>query len=239
MPEDMTTNEQKSRGAKRRWGESSKNALKNDVDKSAKRYEFKCFDGLGLSKMQKQFIVTYMDSPFFGRKENRHAAYKKVFNPSTDGSLRSNCSALLSKSKVVEGIRKYQIFSLQSHKLEVTTESIENLRKRANYSVDTFFTKDGEPIPLDKIDKEWLICIDNIEKDRKSNAGKGIIETTKYKLCDRDKASTQLQKLLGVFQEMESINVSVPVSEGKNALEDKTDSGPRKPRVTFTIGVDE
>ena len=158
-----------------------------------------------------------------------------MFNPSTEGSKRANCSALLSKTKIQEGIRKYQIHSLQSHKLEVTTESIENLRKRANYSIDTFYTKDGEPIPLDKIRSEWLICIDNIEKDRKSNAGKGVIETTKYKLCDRDKASTQLQKLLGVFQDMESINVSVPVTEAKNALDNGKKAGPRI-SMNITVG---
>ena len=121
-----TTNELKSEGVKKRWNKKAEEDTNTIGDRKSKRYEFKCFEGLKLSMLQKEFVVTYMDSPFFGRRENRYLAFKKVFNPSTEGSLKANCSTLLSKAKIKEAMRAYQIHSLQSHKLEVTTESIEN-----------------------------------------------------------------------------------------------------------------
>lgn len=233
-------NRLKSEGVKKRWGRvnsEDENFLKQETDRKSGKWNYKCFDGLKLSSMQKQFIVTYMDPPYLGKKEFRYEAYKKVFNASTENSCRANCSALLAKSKIKEGMRAYQVEALKNHKLEVTSESIEALRRRANYSIDTFFTSEGECKPLSEIPDEWLICIDNIKIDKKSNAGKGVIEAKEYKLCDRDKAMEKLQKLLGVFTEMEEMRISVPTG-GKNAIDSAGEEGSKGgPRIVLNMSI--
>lgn len=241
--EPLSVNERKSRGARKRWGSNEgEEGQILTVDRGSKRFDYKCFEGMGLSKMQKEFVVRFMDSPHLGKRENRYKAYAEVFNASNENSLKANCTALMNKSKIKEAIIAYQAFSLRNHKLEVTTESIESLRRRANYDISTFYNDDGTCKPLNEIDKEWLVCIDNIKIDKKSNAGKGVIETKEYKLCDRDRAMERLQKLLGVYQDMETLNISVPMREERNvtdSVEDTNSNKPRQPRVTFTIGVDQ
>ncbi len=239
MSDDIKTetNRKKSDGVRKRWDKRDEELLKNDGDRNAKKFNYTCFDHLRLSNMQKEFVVAYMNPPYFGKKENRYQAYREVFNPTSDNSMRSNCSALLSKSKIKEAILAYQKEALKAHKIEVTTESIENLRKRAGYSIDTFYDSSGTPKPLDKIPTEWLICIDNIKKDKKANAGKAVIEVLEYKLCDRDKALDKLQKMLGVTQTPETLQVSVPVSAGKDAIESVGESADSGPRISLNMTV--
>jgi len=230
------TNQKKSDGVKNRWNKRDEEALKND-DRASKKFNYTCFDHLRLSNMQKQFVVTYMNPPYFGNKENRYQAYKEVFNPSNDNSMRSGCTALLAKSKIKEAMLAYQKEALKAHKVEVTTESIENYRKRANYKITTFFRDDGSCKPLNEIPSEWLICIDSIKKDKKANGGGKVIEVLEYKLCDRDKANDKLQKMLGVTQTPETLQVSVPVSAGKDAIDSVDNSGSTQPRIVLNMSV--
>jgi len=238
METELTANEKKSAGVQARWdrdkqieGRLDKN---DDRDRMSKKFNYTCFDKLHLFEKQKQFIVVFMDAPHFGRKENIQKAYREVYNPSTDNSCRSNSSAMLAKSKIKEGILAYQKYSLLNHKIEVTSESIENLRRMANYSVTTFYRSNGDPKGLDEIDAEWLICIDSIEVDYK--VGKDFEKRIpKYKLCDRKKAMDSLQKLLGVSQEMEKIEVSVPTG-GKNII-DSVGENNSQPRIVLNMSV--
>lgn len=234
-PEQIEVNKKKSEGVRGRWNRRTEEKLEG-IDRSTQKFDYKCFDGLGLSKMQKKFVVTFMDSPYFGKREFRYDAYKKVFNPSNDNSCRANCTALLNKQKVKEAMTLYQIESLKNHKLEVTTESIEVLRRRSNYSVSIFYNNDGTCKDLSEIDQEWLCCIDNIKIDKKSNAGKAPIETKEYVLCNRDKARAELVKMLGVFRDMESLQVQVPVSAEKTVL-DKDEGKVIGPRITMNFSV--
>ena len=237
---ELTANEKKSAGVRERWTRESKENTDKHSDRREKQFDYRCFDGLSLSKMQKEFVVTFMDAPYFGKKERRYEAYKKVFNPSNENSCKANCSAMLKKSKIKTAMRLYQAESLKNHKIEVTSESIESLRRRANYSVSTFYNDDGTCKQLHEIPEEWLVCIDNIKIDKKSNAGKGVIETKEYKLCDRDKALDRLQKLLGVYQEMENIQVSVPTNAGKNAIESaegQNGNNAGGPRIVLNMSV--
>jgi len=231
------TNRKKSEGVRKRWDKRDEELLKNDGDRNSKKFNYTCFDNLRLSNMQKQFVVIYMNPPYFGNRENRYTAYKEVFNPTSDNSMRSNCSALLSKTKIKEAILAYQKDALKAHKIEVTTESIENYRKRANYKITTFFNDDGSCKPLNDIPQEWLICIDSIKKDKKANAGKAVIEVLEYKLCDRDKAMDKLQKMLGVTQTPETLQVSVPVSEVKDAIGSIGESANSGPRISLNMTV--
>ena len=236
-PEQIEANSKKSEAQVNRWSKQTQEKIDAGGDRASKRYDYKCFEGMRLTSKQKQFVVTFMDPPFLGKRENRHKAYAKVFTASTENSLRANCAATLKKPKIEEAMTAYQVYSLRNHKLEVTTESIENLRRRANYSIDTFYTKDGNCIPLNEIKKEWMICIDNIKKDKKKGDGKDVIEVLEYKLCDRDKASERLQKLLGVYQSMESVQVSVPVNAEKNAIDSAGGKESGGPRIVLNMSV--
>lgn len=234
-------NELKRKAVQERWDATIEERLKEtgNKDRSAKRFDHSCFQGLRLSDKEKQFIVIFMDPPYLGKKEFKYEAYKKVYKASTENSLRANCSALMKKSKIKEGMVAYQKYALKAHKLEVTTESIEMLRKRANYSVDMFYTRDGDPIPLDKINPDYLCCIDNIEKDKKKGNGDNVIITTKYTLCNRSKAQTELQKLLGIYKGMETMDLSVPIGAEKNAIDTAGDDGEKDggPRITLNLSV--
>lgn len=234
-PEQKETNRKKSEGVQRRWDKSKGQIV--ETDRSTQRYDYKCFDGLHLSKMQKAFVVIFMDSPYFGKKEFKYEAYKKVFNPSNDNSLRANCTALLNKQKIKEAMMLYQVEALKNHKLEVTTESIETLRKRANYSVSTFYHNNGSCKDLKDIPQEWLCCIDNIKIDKKSNAGKAPIETKEYKLCDRDKARSELVKMLGVYKEMESMQIGIPLQQEQSAIDTAGEQPPSGPRISLNMTI--
>jgi len=229
-----TVTEVRSKAAKKMWDTRRGGNSAIGFDKKAAKYDYKCFEGLHLSKLQKAYIVTYLDPPYLGRKEFRYEAYKKVYNPSNQNSLKANCSSLLNKTKIKEGIRLYRIHALKNHKQEVTNESIENLRKRSTYSVSTFYFDDGEPKPLDEIPEEWMICVDNIEIDKKITNNKEA-RTVKYKLCDRDKALDRLQKLLGVSEDIKTIEIPMP-GTGQNAIESAEGTNNR-PQVLLQMSI--
>lgn len=239
MPEDqdkLAVNEKKSAGVRKRW-EAREGTIAENNDRSEKRFDYDCFKPFKLAAKQKEYIVTYMNPPYLGNRAFRYEVYSKVYNPSNDNACKANCTTLLNKSKIKEAMIAYQVQSLRNHKTEVTTETIENLRKRSSYPINVFYNNDGTCKNLDEIPLQWHICIDNIKIDKKSNAGKGVIETKEYKLCDRDKARQDLVKMLGVFQEMEKIEVSVP-SGGKNAIEsagEKGNSG--RPRIQLNMSI--
>lgn len=237
----IEVNRKKSEAMKARWAKKKEGDLKNAGDRTSKRYDYDCFNKLGLSNLQKQFVVTFMDPPFNGDNDKRHEVYNKIFTASTINSLKANTSALMNKSKIKEAILKYQVYALKNLKIESTSRNINALKIRANYLVTDFYEADGTPKPLDKIDPNLLVVIDDIDIDYKLTNTKEK-KITKYKLADRDKAMKSLQEMLGIMKQMESLEVSIPTSAGKNAIESvegKKDSGPRQPRVTFTIGVDE
>lgn len=229
-PNVEEVNKAKSEGARKRWNRESTNAL--GEDKKEKRFNFKCFDGLHLSPKQKEFVVVYMDPPFLGRKEFRYQAYKKVFNPSNDNSTSANCTALLGKAKIKEAMRAYQIFALKNHKQEVTSESIEIYRKRATYTLDKFFESNGKPKPLDDIDPDWMVCIDNIERKLSTKTETDIVN---YKLCDRDKAMGQLQKMLDISGDGEKLDLSI--SSGNKSVIDDAEGKSSGPRITLNMSI--
>jgi hypothetical protein len=231
---------------KKRWANQKRKKKEEDSEKdiyeedtrSEKRFDFDCFKPFKLRAKQKEFIVTFMNAPYFGRKEFAPQVYQKIYTASNDNSCRANCSALMNKSKIKEAIIAYQVHALKTHKTEVTTETIENLRRRANYPINVFYNDNGTCKNLNEIPLEWHICIDNIKIDKKSNAGKDPIETKEYKLCDRDKARQDLAKYLNIFQEMEALNVTVPVNGHKGVIEtaeDKENKG--GPRIILNMSV--
>lgn len=224
----------KSEGAKRRWDLEKDKNNRLGFDRNEEKYNFKFFKELKLSKEQKRFVVTFMDPPYLGKKEFRFEAYKKVYNSSNQNSMRSNCYALLNKPKIKEAMRLYQVHALKNHKTEVTSESIEMYRKRATYTMDMFFDKNGSPLSLEKIDPEWMVCIDGIDRKLSTKTEQPIIN---FKLADRDKAAAVLQRMLGVMEEPSELQVSVPVSEGKNAIDSAGGKEGNAPRIMLNMSV--
>lgn len=234
-------NKDKSEAQKRRWEkrklekESGVSFSDTKEDRSGKKYNFKCFEGLSLVNKQKEFIVRFMDPPHSGRRENRFKAYEEVYTASSPNSLKANCTALMNKSKVKEGILAYQRYALQNLKIEATNQNVDALRLRATYSVSDFYKEDGTPKPLNEISPEKLICIDDIDIDWKLS-NKSEKRIVKYKLANREKAMDTLQKMLGIMKEMESINVSIPVGEESNAI-DNNSANNTGPRISLNMTV--
>lgn len=222
----------KSEGAKKmHLDKKSTNGL--GLDRNTERFNYKCFDGLHLSSLQKEFIVKFMDPPYLGKKEFRYEVFKDVYNPGSDNAMRANCTKLLQKPKMKEAMKLYQIQSMKNHKTEVISESIENYRKRANYKMSTFYFPDGRPKPLSDIPEEWMICIDGIDRKLSTKNEKEIIN---YKMADKDKAVEKLHKLLDIDKEGEKI--SIEMSEGKKSIiEESEGTGNAGPRIVLNMSV--
>jgi hypothetical protein len=235
--EELTTNQKKSQAQRKRWDRNAEITTGKHSDRRSKRYDFKCFEGIRLSAMQKEFVVRFMDPPYNGIRKNRYKAYLEAgFTASNDNSLKANCTAALNKSNIKEAILAYQKYALQNLKIEATSQNVDALRLRATYSVSDFYETDGTPKPLDKISPEMLVVIDDIDVDWKlsNKAEKKII---KYTLANREKAMKSLQEILGIMKTMETMEISVPVSSGKNAIENIGQNKDAGPRISMNITV--
>ena len=171
-----------------------------------------------------------MDEPYHGKRGFRYEAYKKVFNPGNDNAMKVGCTALLAKPKIKEAMVEYQKYMLANTKVQVTQENIEVLKRRAFYTVKEFYEKDGTPKPLDKINPEFLCCIDSVDLDYKgAQAQQKII---KYKLCNRDVAQKSLNELLGIADSMKTISMqaNIPVAKDSKGTDNR-------PRISMNITV--
>lgn len=198
----------------------------------------KVLDGLSLRDNQRKFIIAFCnpDSPTYNDK---FGAFKSAgYTFKNKNTLIANVSKLLGNQKIKLAMDRYRQDIINSKKLEISTETIDMLRKRANYNISTFYNSDGTMIPYEKVPVEWQCCIDDIVLDYKgARANQKIL---KYTLCSRQKALDTLNKILEITQ---TINGQGGLSAAKQkemsitaAIDSGTDdTGKQGPRVIFNI----
>ena len=205
---------------------------------SKNKFEHPVLKGRGLNEMQKKWIYYYCDpdSPYFNEKHQSYIA--AGYTAKNKNSLMANISMNLKKPKIKDAIDAYRKSTISGKKLEISTEMVEILRRRATYTLDIFYSDDGEMIPYSEIPDEWKCCVDDRTVDYKgAQANKEII---KYKLCDRHKSIEALNKLLEVQSEISTVpknpggrpsSVSAAIDMGKDK------DGNQGPRVVINMSM--
>ena len=197
----------------------------------------KVLDGLRLTQNQRRFIIKFCN-PESSYYNDKHGSYIDAgYTASNKKALIANVAKLLGKEKIKEGIRRYQKEMINSKKLEISSETITMLRKRATYDVSTFYNDDGTVKPLSNIPHEWHCCIDEVQRTLKGATASGV--ELKYSLCHRDKAMSALTSLLQIQKALDDQANSSSVSNAMN-MQVAVDSGKDKdgnqgPRIVFNI----
>jgi hypothetical protein len=205
-----------------------------------KKIQHPAFNGLHLNEMQKKFIVNYCDpdSPHFSDKHNSYIA--AGYTAKNKNSLMANISMNLKKEKIKTAIERYRKSMISSKRMEISTETVDLLRKRATYSITTFFEfKNGKKVqkPLEEIPQEWHCCIDNIKDGYQTSKG---IYLAEYILCDRQKSIDALNKLLEVQHSISEApkNVGGRPSSVQAAIDmGKDKDGNQGPRVIINMSL--
>lgn len=203
-----------------------------------KTIQHPAFNGLHMNEMQKKFIINLCDpdSPTFGDK---HLSYTAAgYTAKNKNSLMANISMNLKKDKIRTAIDRYRKSMISSKRMEISTENVDVLRKRAHYDIRMFYNEDGTMIPYSEIPEEWICCVDDITRDYKgAQANQEII---KYKLCDRQKSIDALNKLLEIQHSISEIpknqggrpsNVQAAIDMGKDK------DGNQGPRVVINMAL--
>ncbi len=203
--------------------------------------DMKILDKLESGKLthpQRRFIVNFCnpESPTYNDKFG--SFIEAGYSAKNKNTLISNVSKLLGQTKIKEGIDVYRKEIIKSKKLEISSETIDILRKRATYDVTYFYDKGGELKPLDQIDDEWRCCIDSVDTDYKGATAQQKV--VKYKLCNRDNAIKTLTTLLEVQKTLSDQGTmgappNMQIQAALDAGKDK--DGNQGPRVVFNISA--
>lgn len=138
---------------------------------------------LNLNPREYKFLAVYCSNNF----DAVDAVQKAGYVERTHAKYRAIAYSLLQRKDIVEGIRIYIDTVIQPYKDRLELELLNIYYKRAVYNVTTFFENNGISKDLDKIDKEWLCCIDGIEINKYG---------TKYILPNRDLALQALYRFV-------------------------------------------
>lgn len=132
------------------------NKLSN-YKKASSELKDPAFDGLNMNLMQKKFIINLCnpESPYYGKKHEAYAA--AGYTAKNKNSLMANISMNMKKPKIKTAIERYRKNMIVGKKIEISEETVEILRRRATYSLDTFYNEDGSMVPFSEIPPEWAL----------------------------------------------------------------------------------
>lgn len=195
----------------------------------------KILDGLSLTKSQRKFVINLCNPESYTYNDKFMSFTDAGYSAKNRNTLVANVSKLLGNPKIKMAIDRYRQEMVNSKKLEISAETVDILRKRANYDVAYFYNVDHSPKPYDEIPAEWRCCIDDVIVDYKgARADQKIL---KYKLCDRQKAIDALNKILEITQALggqgagrpHNMNISAAIDAGRDK------DGNQGPRIVFNI----
>ena len=138
---------------------------------------------LELNPREYKFLAVYCSNNF----DAVDAVEKAGYVERTHAKYRAIAYSLLQRKEIVEAIRIYIDLVIQPYKDRLELELLNIYYRRATYLVSTFFDTNGIPLPLNKIEKEWLCCIDGIKNTKYG---------TEYQLPNRDLALQALYKFV-------------------------------------------
>jgi hypothetical protein len=204
--------------------------------------DMKILDNLENGKLtppQRRFVVNFCNPESKTYNDKFGSFIEAGYSAKNKNTLISNVSKLLGQTKIKEALDVYRKEMIKSKKLEISTETIDILRKRATYDVTYFYKKDGTLKPLNEIDEEWRCCIDSVDTDYKGATAQQKV--VKYKLCNRDNAIKTLTTLLEVQKTLSEQGAmgappNMQIQAALDAGKDK--DGNQGPRFIFNVKVD-
>ena len=163
---------------------------------------------LDLNLKEYKFLAVYCSNGFNAEQAVEAAGYAER----TKAQYKAIAYSLLQRKEIVEAIKIYINLVIQPYKDRLEMELLNTYYKRATYTIDKFYNNQGNPRPLEEIDKEFLCCIDDI-KYVKITGTQTILPA--YQLPNRDLA---LQALYRFITGQDITNSSILPEEAQKKL---------------------
>jgi hypothetical protein len=155
------------------------------------------FAELNLSMKEYFFVATYCSNGFDHNAAAKLAGYgtqRKIRNGHGDAF---SASYLLHREKIIKAIKLFIDAIINPIKAKLEYEILDAYYKRATYRVSDFIDNQGNVKPLSQVPKEWLCCIDGVEKRFFGKDANRSVVT--YSLPNRDTALQMLYKFVTGF----------------------------------------
>ena len=163
---------------------------------------------LDLNLKEYKFLAVYCSNGFNAEQAVEAAGYAER----TKAQYKAIAYSLLQRKEIVEAIKIYINLVIQPYKDRLEMELLNTYYKRATYTIDKFYDNQGNPRPLEEIDKEYICCIDDI-KYVKITGSNTVIPA--YQLPNRDLA---LQALYRFITGQDITNSSILPEEAQKKL---------------------
>lgn len=163
---------------------------------------------LDLNLKEYKFLAVYCSNGFNAENAVEIAGYKGR----TKAQYKAIAYSLLQRKEIVEAIKIYINIVIQPYKDRLEMELLNTYYRRATYTIDKFYDNQGNPRPLEEIDKEYICCIDDIKYVRVTGSNTVI---PAYQLPNRDLA---LQALYRFITGQDITNSSILPEEAQKKL---------------------
>lgn len=171
---------------------------------------------LELNPKEIKFLAEYINNGFNGTQ-----AYLKIAKKGTHiTTAGTEANAYLKKPKLKEALDEWKEAFLSVMKDQLEAQIIRHLMARAFYDIEDYYERkktnkeeDTEEIieevlkPLSKLTKEQRMAIDGIE-EKYIGTNKNFKWQKYYKLADKDKARTELEKYINMIKDSMDIDVN-------------------------------
>lgn len=143
---------------------------------------------LDINPREFKFLAVYCSNGFNAEDAVEKAGYVER----SKAGYRAIAYSLLQRKEIVEGVKLYINTVIQPYKDRLEMELLNVYYRRAMYTIDKFYDENGNPLQLNKIDKDYICCIDDIKYTR--TTGNTVIAA--YQLPNRDLALQALYRFV-------------------------------------------
>jgi hypothetical protein len=201
--------------------------LKKPLEGLPQQINLEVFNDIPLLPKEMLFISHYCTNGFIGYQAAKSAGYK-----GSVVTLSARAGALLKRDNVQQAVKAFIDSVLKPFKDRLEYEVLDAYYKRATYKVTDFFDDNGHALPLSDIPKEWVCCIDGVEKRYFGKDASRTVVT--YLLPNRDTALQMLYRFATGADESEK----VAPSEARENLRKIFESGIREQKKE-TVSAEE
>lgn len=152
-----------------------------------------------LNPKQERFVAAYLTNGGNAKQAAITAGYSAR-------TAEQQGSRLLRHAQVSQAVDKKR--AKIANRLEISAERVLAERARlAFFDPAKLLDNTGRPLPFHEIDEDTRRAIQGLEVVNVGNEDVGIGEVLKFKLADKDKSLTALEKHLGLYKESEGSGV--------------------------------
>lgn len=144
---------------------------------------------LDINLREYKFLAVYCSNGFNAEDAVEKAGYVER----NKAGYRAIAYSLLQRKEIIEGVKLYIDTVIQPYKDRLELELLNIYYRRATYTIDKFYTDNGNPLQLKEIDKDYICCIDDI-KYVKITGTQTVIPA--YQLPNRDMALQALYRFV-------------------------------------------